>query len=385
MFVTSVSRIKFGNDKEKHGMDKNELIMKLNRITERLVNLERPSNENTLQQLGETASRRGYFPRDFGMEEWDWPQGVGLYGLKKIDDFFQDDRFSDYAKPWMTKQLAKGLPSRNINTTIPLLSLMDLDIAEELSLEWIDWLMNGLPRTEEDGYQHVTTGASSNEVELHNNEIWVDTMFMAILFTAKMGVKYNNSHWRQTSLHQLLLHMKYLYDKKTGLFFHGWHFTGRHNFSEAFWCRGNSWFTLGLPEYLSLMRPYLDEGIFQYLQQTYCSQVEALLSLQHESGLWHTILDDPRSYTETSGSAAIAAGMLLGVRQGLLPDFYAESALKTVRSVIDRVDEDGIVQGVSGGTPIGAVKEDYKEIIIAPMAYGQALAIVLLGEALYFC
>ncbi|WP_264196207.1 hypothetical protein [Metabacillus niabensis] len=37
----------------------------------------------------------------------------------------------------------------------------------------------------------------------------------------------------------------------------------------------------------------------------------------------------------------------------------------------------------SGGTPIGKTKEDYKHIIIAPMAYGQALTMVLLTETLY--
>lgn len=119
----------------------------------------------------------------------------------------------------MSKQLGKGLPSRNINTTAPLLSLMELKEAEELSLEWVQWLMHGLPRTEESGYQHVTTGASKDEVTLNDNEIWIDTLFMAILFTAKMGVKYDNSAWRQASLYQLLLHIKYLYDKKKGLFF----------------------------------------------------------------------------------------------------------------------------------------------------------------------
>ncbi|MCM3781496.1 glycoside hydrolase family 88 protein [Neobacillus mesonae] len=366
-------------------MDKNELISKLNLITHKLMSLERPSNEQELRQMGEDAERRGYFARDFGMEEWDWPQGVGLYGLSKIGHYFNDDRYASYAVPWLQKQLNKGLPSRNINTTAPLLSLMDLQEAQKLSHEWIDWLMNGLPRTEEDGYQHVTTGAASSEITLHENEIWIDTLFMAILFTAKMGVRYDIENWRRTSIHQLLVHIKYLYDKNTGLFYHGWHFGERHNFSEAFWCRGNSWFALGLPEYLDLMRPHLDEGVFLYLQQTFQAQVNSLLTLQDESGLWHTLLDDQDSYTETSGSAAIAAGILLGVRKGLLPASYKQAALKTVRAVIERVDEDGVVQGVSGGTPIGSAKEDYKNIIIAPMAYGQALAIVLLGEALYFC
>ncbi|AIQ44664.1 glycosyl hydrolase family 88 [Paenibacillus sp. FSL R7-0273] len=365
--------------------DKAEIISKLNKVSDKLLKLDRPDNEAELQNLGEDAGRRGYFARDFGMEEWDWPQGVGLYGLQKLDRHFADGRYSAYAKPWMSRQLEKGLPSCNINTTAPLLSLMELAEAEELSLEWVEWLMNGLPRTNEQGYQHVTTGADKSEVTLNENEIWIDTLFMAILFTAKMGVKYDKPEWRQTSLHQLLLHIKYLYDKKTGLFYHGWHFTGRHNFSEAFWCRGNGWFSLGLPEYLELMRPYLDEGVFTYLQQVLQAQAEALLACQGADGLWHTLLDDPDSYTETSGSAAIAAGVLHGVRRGLLPEEYAALALKTIQAVLDRIDEEGTVLGVSGGTPIGKAKEDYKGIIIAPMAYGQAMTLVALGEALHYC
>ncbi|OKP87019.1 glycosyl hydrolase family 88 [Paenibacillus helianthi] len=370
---------------DNYRVNKDEIVEKLNQVTNKLLKLERPDNEAELQNLGEDAGRRGYFARDFGMEEWDWPQGVGLYGLQKLERYFRDDRHESYAKPWMARQLEKGLPSRNINTTAPLLSLMELEEAEALSLKWIEWLMNGLPRTKELGYQHVTTGASKHEITLHDNEIWIDTLFMAILFTAKMGVKYDNAEWRQASLHQLLLHIKYLYDKKTGLFFHGWHFAGRHNFSEAFWCRGNGWFALGLPEYLELMRPYLDSGVFTYLQQILHAQAEALLACQSGDGLWHTLLDDPDSYTETSGSAAIAAGILQGARRGLLPESYANQALSAIRAVLGRIDGEGTVLGVSGGTPIGAAKEDYKQIIIAPMAYGQAMAIVALGEALHYC
>lgn len=365
------------------GAARENIIAALDRVTERLMNLQRPENERELQALEGDAARRGYFARDFGMDVWDWPQGIGLYGLAKVGEYFGDDRFERYAKPWMSARLSEGLPSRNINTTAPLLSLMELPEAEALSLEWAEWLADGLPRTEEQGYQHVTTGATSSEVLLNENEIWIDTLFMAILFTAKMGVKYDRADWRETSLHQLLLHIKYLYDRKTGLFFHGWNFTGRHNFSEAFWCRGNGWFTLGLPEYIDRMRPYLDEGVLLYLTQTFRSQSEGLLKLQHSSGLWHTLLDDPSSYTETSGSAAIAAGMLFGVRRGLLPDEFAEPAMRALDAVLERIGADGVVGGVSAGTPIGKLREDYAQIVIAPMAYGQAMTIALLGEALY--
>lgn len=48
---------------------------------------------------------------------------------------------------------------------------------------------------------------------------------------------------------QFLLHAQYLMDTKTGLWYHGWEFTGDgscsgHNYAEALWARGNCWVSL---------------------------------------------------------------------------------------------------------------------------------------------
>ena len=61
---------------------KRELIeQKLNLVVEKLMNLGGPENEAELKDGGEAI---GFFKRDFGIAEWDWPQGVGLYGLLKM-------------------------------------------------------------------------------------------------------------------------------------------------------------------------------------------------------------------------------------------------------------------------------------------------------------
>ena len=49
---------------------------------------------------------------------------------------------------------------------------------------------------------------------------------------------------------QFLLHIKYLHSQKTGLWYHGWCFIGRHHFGEAYWGRGNSWFTCGAVDFI---------------------------------------------------------------------------------------------------------------------------------------
>ena len=60
---------------------KEQIEQKLALVIDKLMNLGGPENEEELKEGGEAV---GFFRRDFGIAEWDWPQGVGLYGLLKI-------------------------------------------------------------------------------------------------------------------------------------------------------------------------------------------------------------------------------------------------------------------------------------------------------------
>lgn len=367
-------------------LKKEEITRKLDLVVNKLLTLGGPENETELENGGESI---GFFRRDFGISEWDWPQGVGLNGLYKIMMVEKKDEYREFLCSWFKSNMAGGLPSRNINTTTPLLTLVQLNEIcpdpefESLCLSWADWLMRCLPRTEEGGFQHVTSANGDRlGVRLNENEMWIDTLFMTVLFLNRMGQKYNRQDWISESIHQVLLHIKYLYDKKTGLFYHGWTFNTRDNFGGVFWCRGNSWFTAGILEYLEMFKGSLDAGVREFIVNTYKSQVRTLKKLQSQSGLWHTVLDDPASYEEVSGSAAITAGILKGIKLGILDDSYLDCAWKGVRAVMNNIDEEGTVLNVSGGTGMGADREHYKKILIAPMAYGQSLTILALIQAL---
>lgn len=363
------------------------LRSKLDLVVNKLLNLDRPTDEKELTETG--GESIGMFPRDFGIQEWDWPQGVGLYGLLKLDKHDKSSHFRDFLIDWYETNINNGLPSKNINTTVPLLTLIDLcdiypnDNFEKLCLNWADWLMNCIPRTKEEGFQHVTSANGDRQgVRLNESELWIDTLFMTVLFLNKMGQKYKRTDWVNESIYQMLVHIKYLYDKKSGLFYHGWSFNENSNFGEIFWCRGNSWFTLGILDYIEMFDGTMNPSLKHYLIDTFKAQVSALIKYQSPSGLWHTIIDDSSSYEEVSGSAAITAGILKGIRLGILDDSLKPCAQKAVEAICNNVAEDGTVLNVSGGTGIGYDKEHYKNIIIAPMAYGQSLTIVALVEAL---
>lgn len=365
------------------------LLKKISRVVDRLMNLGGSDYEKD-KMADQADTRKGIVQRDFGIEEWDWPQGVGLYGLYKLQEYYRDRRYMEFFQGWYSRNLEVGLPSKNINTTAPYLALVHLldrlepsNQLEQLCQDHANWLIHELPKTTEGGFQHTVTAIGNRDgVHLHNGQLWIDTLFMAVLFLNQAGRKFNRPEWEQEAVHQILLHIKYLYDKQSGLFFHGWSFERNDNFGSIFWCRGNSWFTYGLVDYLETCQDTIQPGVRDFLIDTYKAQVNALVPLQSASGLWHTVLRDPASYEEVSGSAAIGASILKGMKIGILDSSYEAVANKAIRAICQNISEDGTVLNVSAGTGMGMDSDHYKNIAIMPMAYGQSLALIALYEAL---
>lgn len=313
------------------------------------------------------------------MDAWEWPQGVALFAMYQYYRESGNRSVLTYLQNWFDRQMEKGLPPQNINTTCPMLTMACLyeETGEEKYLpllkEWLDGVMYRLPRTEEGGLQHVVSGV------LNPGQLWDDTLYMAVLFLARMGRILGDEGCIQESIRQFMVHVKYLSDAKSGLFYHGWTFEGKHHFAGALWGRGNSWYTAGLVDYLECLEG--NQGVREFLLSTLKRQAEALERCQDESGLWHTLLDDPESYLETSASCAFAYGILKAVRKGYLPGKFAAVGEKAVAGVLDKIREDGTVDGVSYGTPVFSTLQEYKEVEVCPMPYGQSMALMMLVEA----
>lgn len=312
---------------------------------------------------------------------WEWTQGVGLYGIWKMFSFTHDETYLKILTEYYDSQLKAGLPSKNVNTTAPLLALSYLyeyTRKEEyfaVLQEWADWVMQSLPRTEEGGFQHMTSD------RMNDGELWDDTLFMAVLFLGNFGRITNNCNYIEEAKYQFFIHIKYLSDRETGLWYHGWTFSGRHHFSGALWGRGNCWVTMAIPEFIEMLGLVGSER--RFLQQALCAQAKSLARLQDESGMWRTLIDDESSYVEASATCGFGYGLIKAARMGLIDGAYEQCAMKALRPILDLIGDDGIVQKVSYGTAMGREgKEFYKQIPIRPMPYGQAIAMLFLFEVL---
>ena len=314
-------------------------------------------------------------------QHWEWTQGVGLYGLFQLADELGSSEYKDFLHEFYDKEVSLGLPAKNINTCAPMLTLAYLykeknkEEYAKVCREWAEAIMHDFVRTKEGGLQHRTSDTENT------GELWDDTLFMTVMFLALMGEIEDNDEYREEAKYQFLLHIKYLVDHKTGLLFHGWTFLEKNNFVEALWGRGNCWFTMAVPEYLEIAD--VKGADRRFLTEALLGQVEALEKFQDESGMWHTLVDDPTSYVEASATCGFGYGILKAVRLGLIDEKYKEVGLKALDPILKLISEDGTVNQVSYGTPMGRISKDfYKEIEIRPMPYGQALAMLFLLEVL---
>ncbi|THF76696.1 beta-galactosidase BglB [Cohnella fermenti] len=314
------------------------------------------------------------------MENWEWPQGVGLFSLYLYYKETGRRDILDYLRQWFDNQIAQGLPDKNINTMCPMLTLTYLyeELQDErylkLCREWGHYAMNEQPRTKEGGFQHTVSG------HLNEGQLWDDTLYMTVLFVARMGRLLQDDSYVQESVRQFLVHLKYLTDPATGLFYHGWTFVEKHHYAKALWGRGNAWYTAGLVDYLDMAD--IPEAVRVFLLSSLERQAHKLAELQAESGMWHTLIDDPSSYVETSATAGFAYGILKAVRKGYLDPAFKPVAVKALNAVLAQIDENGVVNGVSYGTAVGSTLQSYKDVPLCPMAYGQSMALLALVESL---
>ena len=314
-------------------------------------------------------------------QHWEWTQGVGIFGLWKIFTRTREQKYLDNLMKFFDAQIEIGVPALNVNTMAPFLTMSY--VGEYLGSEKYlapcrdaaKWIMEKFPRTEEGGFQHMTSDT------LNDQELWDDTLFMTVLFLANMGRIEGKQEYIDEAEYQFLLHAKYLADPETGLWYHGWTFNGRHNFVNAFWGRGNCWVTMAIPEFLLMVK--VRDEVRLKLTEILLRQIQSLIKMQNENGMWHTLIDDPTSYVESSATCGFAYGILRAVHTGIIDPAFADTAKKALQPILDYIDEKGVVHQVSYGTPMGRVSKDfYKTIELKSMPYGQALAMLFLAECL---
>jgi unsaturated rhamnogalacturonyl hydrolase len=310
---------------------------------------------------------------------WDWPCGVAFYGICQAWEVTQNDEYIDLLLKWVDEYLEIGLPPLTVNavsmghTMITLYEATGNEKYLEIALKKAEYLRNETVRFGEGIFQH--TVSSNNDFP---EQAWVDTLFMAAYFLLRMGVKLKNKEYIDDGLNQYYWHEEFLQDDTTNLYYHGWDNLNQNNLSGVFWARGNAWAALTMAEALKLIN-YL-YPMFMRIDGSLRDQLSALVRLQSEEGLWHTVLTDQTSYLETSASAGIAASLVIygqPLHKKYLP--------KALDGICRNIAEDGTVKNVSAGTAVMIDIDGYKMVPVKRVqGWGQGLTLAFLSSVLKY-
>lgn len=360
-----------------YGLSKAQIIETIQKLTDNLVDIRDESGEYHLHNEGKIDIN------DKDWECWGWTQGVGLYGLYRYYELTRDPKTFEVIRGWFNRRFQEGTIDRNVNAVAPLLTLTYLyeETGDKkylpLLTDWLEWAMYDMARTDDGGIQHTTILSENRQ------QLWDDTLMMAVMPLARGGKLFHKPEYIEEAKKQFLLHIRYLSDKKTGLWFHGWTFDGRHNFGDTLWGRGNCWATITMTDFLDLLSLPADDYYRQYLQTVLHAQIDALCKYQSESGLWHTVLNDTSTYEEASATAGFAYGILKAVRKHYIDPSYLDTGIRAIKAVLANIAPDGTLRNVSIGTPIYPTSAEYNLIPVGPMPYGQSLAVMALAEFMH--
>ncbi len=307
--------------------------------------------------------------------DWNWPTGVAFYGLSRAYASLGKVEWIDYLRRWTDEYLDLGLPPFMVNSVSMGHTMLDLYRATgekkyfDIALEKVAHLREEAPRFAQGVFQH--TVSADNDFP---GQAWADTLFMAAYFLLRMGVETGEKAWIDDALLQYRRHEELLQDPANDLYFHAWDDASQSHLSGIHWARANAWAALTMSEALGLIDYMYPD--FMGIEGSLRDQLAALVRLQDASGLWHTILDDPESYCETSASAGIGAAL---VRFGR--PTHAKYILRAYEGLRANIDPDGSVRNVSAGTAVMASASDYRLVPKKRLqGWGQGLALSFLSK-----
>jgi unsaturated rhamnogalacturonyl hydrolase len=211
------------------------------------------------------------------------------------------------------------------------------------------------------------------------HEVWVDCMHLDGPFLSLLARLSGDPGYADLAGEILLGHARVLQTERSGLFSHGFDdATGRAN--GVHWGRGQGWALLGLVDTAANL-PHRHPARGE-IGQRLDGLVRGLAATEAALGVWHTVVDAPETYVESSVGAFVALGVGRAVRRGLLPTTWSALVDRSWEAVARRVSPDGDLEGVSDATPVGPNALHYGGRARGSFPWGQGPALLAAVERL---
>lgn len=292
--------------------------------------------------------------------KWNYTPGLELMAIQKVYDKTGIQKYWDYPKSYADTMLIDNghairtykPESYNIDHINPGKILFPIyqKTKEEKYRNAIELLreqMRTHPRTSEGSFWHK---------QIYPHQVWLDGIYMACPFLAEYAVMFDEPELFDDVALQILDVHKYMYDEKTGLYYHGWDESREQawanpetGLSPHFWSRSIGWFMMAIVDVLDFMPaedPKRKEIIL--ILQNLSSAIEKYRD--PETGMWYQVTDQMSregNYQESSGSAMFVYTWVKGAQKGYLEESFLEKGKIAYEQFVKRFireNEDGTIR-----------------------------------------
>lgn len=292
-------------------------------------------------------------------DKWNYEDGCILVATECMYRSTGERKFYEFILKYMDKRIDdEGNIERftideynidNINSGKVLFKLYETTKNEKYrkAIENINSQLLTHPRTQSGSFWHK---------KIYPNQIWLDGLYMAQPFYAAYETAFNGKANYPDIFNQFMNVKRYLFDEKTGLYFHGYDESRiqpwcnkETGVSKSFWTRSIGWFLMALVDTLE----NLSEEIFEYYRPLIIILKESVESIAKYSdsatGLFYQVTDEASksdNYLETSGSSMIAYAILKGVRLGFIDEKFKPLGKKIFENLVSKklIEKDGTVE-----------------------------------------
>ena len=294
-------------------------------------------------------------------------QGVFLSGVLSTYEVTGEKKYLNYVKDWVDAMLGEdGIPKDmltnepdDLQPGVLLFKLYD-ECGDEVYKRLIDkiavWMLE---------LKKNPLGGTWHKDHL-TDQMWLDSMYMAGVFTSRYAERYGNDEHRKFVRRQMELMREYARDEKTGLYYHGWDYSKKAKWADPvtgrsanFWGRAMGWFAVSMFE----IAKTLEKGTEEYLDyvNTGLDLINSLLRYRDpNSGMWYQVVDktnEQDNWIETSCSCLFLYAICLATELGEIDKEkirpIAEHSFKGITDYLNRSDDGYIgVKGVCIGTGI---------------------------------
>ena len=283
---------------------------------------------------------------------WNYIDGCMITALMEIADIKNDKRYFDFAERFIDYYVRDdgsilGYDKEkynldDINEGRVLFELYEKTGKEKyrLAIEKHKEHLDSQPRTELGSFWHKL---------IYPNQVWLDGIYMAQVFSAKYA-KYSGGDYSDV-VNQIKNVRKYMCDGNTGLYYHGFDCTRSifwadkdSGLSKNFWLRSIGWFAVAMADIIEIMGDNANEELISIFSDLVHSIAKYC---DNDTKMYYQVVNFPHkegNYLETSGSSMIAYAMMKGARIGVLDAGFAELGRATFDGICKRnlgFDSDG--------------------------------------------